>query len=238
MTLDAREKKIASELQHAAKVEEEAKKSMAEWKQKNDEFEKKRTATMLQAAKEADDKKVELISEAHKEYENLRARLAESLHNEQINLQQEFTERISSEAFSIAGKVLEELADVTLEDRIVKVFCERLRKIEEADIKEMTGIFRQSNHLPIIRSVFTMTQENSEKVKKTVMDVFRLDTDIVFETDADLISGLELSMNGHSIKWNIKTYLDELKVATEVAFEKDKKVSEHGDETRDAQNHP
>jgi F-type H+-transporting ATPase subunit b len=236
--LDAREKKIASELQHAAMVEEEAKKSMAEWKQKNDEFEKNRMTIMQQAVKEADDKKAELFIEAHKEYENLRARLDESLHNEQKNLQQEIIDRISNEVFSMAEKVLAELADVTLEDRIVKVFCERLQKTEEVDIKEMTGLFRQSNHPPIIRSVFTLTPENCERVKKTVMEVFSIDTNIVFETDAGLISGLELSMNGHSIKWNIKAYLDGLKVTVEADLERDKKTSEHGNETRDAQNHP
>jgi F-type H+-transporting ATPase subunit b len=236
--LDAREKKIASELQHAIAVEDEAKKSMTEWKQKNEEFEKNRTATMLQAVKEVDDKKTALINDARKEYENLRTRLEESLHNEQNNLQQEIIDRISTEVFSIAEKVLAELADVTLEDRIVKVFCERLQKTEEVDIKEMTGLFRRSNHPPIIRSVFTLTPENCEKIKKTVMEVFRIDTNIVFETDADLISGLELSMNGHSIKWNIKAYLDELKVTVEADLERDKKTSEHDNEKQDAQNHP
>ncbi len=236
--LDAREKKIASELQHATDVEQEAKKSMSEWKQKNDELEKQRMQLMQQAAKEADDKKAELLIDARKEYENLRTRLEESLHNDQKNLQQEIIGRISTEVFSIAEKVLSELADVSLEDCVVKIFCERLQKIEKADIGAMTELFTQSNHPPIIRSVFTMTPENCERVKKTMMEVFGIDSDIVFETDADLISGIELSMNGHSISWNIKAYLDELNVTAEAALDRDKKEGEHDIKKRDAQSHP
>ena len=48
--LDAREKKIASELQHATDVETAAKKSMEEWKQKNDEFEKQRSKAFYEFA--------------------------------------------------------------------------------------------------------------------------------------------------------------------------------------------
>ena len=94
--LDAREKKIASELQHATVVENEAKQSMSEWRQKNVEFEKQRMLLMQQATKAADDKKAELLIDARKEYDNLRARLEESLHHEQINLQQEIIGRIST----------------------------------------------------------------------------------------------------------------------------------------------
>ena len=220
--LDAREKKIAYELHHAMAVENEAKQSMSEWKQKNDELEKQRMLIM-QAAKEADDKKGELLLDARKEYENLRARLEESLHNEQKNLQQEIIGRISTEVFSIAKKVLEELADVTLEDCMVKVFCKRLRKTETADIGVMRGLFRQSGHPPIIRSVFSLTPEQCDRLNKTVMDVFSIDANISFETDAELISGLELSMNGHSISWNIKAYLDALQLTAEAALEMDKK---------------
>jgi F-type H+-transporting ATPase subunit b len=224
--LDAREKKIAYELQQATVVENEAKQSMSEWKQKNEELEKQRMLIMQQATKAADEKKAELLIDARKEYENLRARLEESLHHEQINLQQEIIGRISTEVFSLAKKVLEELADVTLEDCMVKVFCERLRKTEKADIAVMTGLFRQSNHPPIIRSVFSLTQEQRDIVNKAVMDVFSIDA-ISFETDANLISGLELSMNGHSISWNIQAYLDALQRTAEVSFERDKKENVH-----------
>ncbi|MEI6651127.1 MAG: hypothetical protein WCL42_00970 [Chlorobiaceae bacterium] len=225
--LDAREKKIAYELQQATVVENEAKQSLSEWKQKNEELEKQRMLIMQQATKEADDKKAELLIGARKEYENLRARLEESLQNEQKNLQQEIISRISTEVFSLAKKVLEELADVTLEDCMVKVFCERLRKTEKADIAVMTGLFRQSNHPPIIRSVFGLTPEQCDSVNKTVMDVFSIDANISFETDANLISGLELSMNGHSISWNIQAYLDALQRTAEVSLERDKKENVH-----------
>lgn len=221
--LDAREKKIAYELHHATVVENEAKQSMSEWKQKNDELEKQRMLIMQQAAKEAEDKRGELLLDARKEYETLRVRLEESLHNEQKNLQQEIIGRINTEVFSIAKKVLEELADVTLEDCMVKVFCERLRKTETADILEMRGLVRQSGHPPIIRSVFRLTPEQCDRLNKTVVDVFSIDANISFETDAELISGLELSMNGHSISWNIKAYLDALQLTAEAALEMDKK---------------
>ncbi len=236
--LDAREKKIASELQHAALVKNEAKQSMSEWKQKNDDLEKQRMLLMQQAAKEADDKKAKLFIDARKESENLRARLEESLHNEQKNLQQEIIGRISTEVFSIAKKVLTELADVTLEDCMVKVFCERLRKTEKADIEVMRGLFHQSNHPPIIRSAFSLTPEQCDSVNKTVIDLFSIDAKISFETDTNMISGLELSMNGHSIKWNIQAYIDALQLTVEVALEGDKKEKEHVHDKQPAQHSP
>jgi F-type H+-transporting ATPase subunit b len=209
--LDEREKKIASELQNASAVQEEAEKTRAQWQQKNEAFEKERLVMRQQTEKEAAENKHHLFDDARKESDALRVRLQESLRTEQNNLQEEFIRRISAEVFSIAGHVLEELANVALEEKIVVVFCEHLQNIGKSDVAEMTAHFVDRNSSPLIRTAFTLTPEQRDKIQKTIEKVFSIDVAIAFETTSELLCGIELSMNGHSLSWNIKAYLDSLK---------------------------
>jgi F-type H+-transporting ATPase subunit b len=236
--LDEREKKIAAELQSAAAVQEEAGHKLSEWQQKNENFEKERIVMMQQAEKEAAEKKVHLLDEARKEYEALRARLQLTLSNEQKNLQAEIIKRISSEVFSIAEQILEELAGVSLEDRVVTVFCEHLRDTGKPDAAELAALINASHAPPVIRTAFNLSAEQRRRIQETVRELVSSELPITFETADSLFSGVELVMNGHSISWNLRDYLDSLKKRVEALHNGNPKTGENSNDSQHTENLP
>ena len=212
--LDEREKKIAAELNHAATVQEEAAKERSEWQRKNGDFEKERALMMKQTEDEEAEKRQTLLEEARREYDGLHAKLQETLQRQETDAAEETMRRIRSEVFSVAGKVLEELAGISLEERMVQIFCERLRSTKESEIREMASAFQEKSLQPVVRSRFTLSPEQQEMISSTVRMLFGIAAPLSFETLDRLQSGIELSMNGHRMAWNLSAALESMKKHT------------------------
>ncbi|MCW8796968.1 MAG: hypothetical protein OQK67_07900 [Chlorobium sp.] len=227
--IDEREKKIASELQHAAEVEKEAGKRLVQLEKKNEAFDNDRARMLRQAEEEAGERKHAMLEEARKEYDSLRMRLQETLQNEEKNLEEEVIGRIGSEVFAIAGRVLEDLAGVTLDERMVDVFCERLRHPDSEEMKEMQGAFSGKPLLPVVHTAFNLSPEQRERIGRTLHDVFSIDAEVTFESADDLVDGIELSMNGHSVSWSVRSYLASLEKMTRELLDGGEETSRSGE---------
>jgi F-type H+-transporting ATPase subunit b len=212
--IDEREKKIAAELKHAASTEEEAARQKSEWQKKNDDFEQQRTGMMRKVEEEVETKRTELVDNARKEYEILHAKLLDSLQREQFDREEEAVRRIRSEIFSIAGTLLRNLADETLEQRVVEGFCRRLREAGEEEIGEMKTAMSEKGG-PILRSAFVLEPGLQDKISAATRAVFSFDSPISFETSDELGCGIELCVNGRCISWNIDAGLNALRKASE-----------------------
>src|SRR5580700_5323703 len=84
--IDAREKRIATELADADAKKAEAQKERDEFQHKNQEFDQQRAALLKKATDEANAERQRLLDEARKDTDTLRAKRQEALRNEQRNL--------------------------------------------------------------------------------------------------------------------------------------------------------
>ena len=66
------------------------------------------------------------------------------------------------------------------------------------------------NHLITIYSGFTISQEQGDRLIATIREQIAANAEIQFETDEDLICGIELRDRGYKISWNLGHYLTEL----------------------------
>ncbi|NTV26264.1 MAG: F0F1 ATP synthase subunit B [Chlorobiaceae bacterium] len=212
--IEERERKIAGELEHAATAEQEASREQAEWKRKNEEFENRRAEMLRVAAAEVEQTRSGLLTDARKEYETLHTRLQESLSNEQRELEQETIRTISNEVFALTGKILSELADASLEEKIVEAFCRRLQMAGEDEIADMRSAMTEQKIRPVVRSRFEFGPEERLKIEQTVKSRFDLNAPLSFETSAEGNAGIELCMNGRCISWTFGTAIDSLRNAT------------------------
>ena len=200
--LDKREKKIAAELEHAAGVEAQAAREKAEWQKKNDEFETQRQLMLKQATDEAGTRRGKLLDEARKEYEMLHSKLLET------------ERRVSDEIFSVAGKLLTELADESLEARIIDKFCRKL----EAGGDGIVGQFTVEDGTPkqaVVRSTFPLTPEQREKVAGTIEAMPGFEAPLSFELSGKTGCGIELCVDGLCVSWHFQAALDALKRSAE-----------------------
>ena len=128
--IDAREKRISTELANADAKKAEAQKEHDEFQQKNTEFDQQRAGLMSKATGEAQAERQRLLDEARKAADAASSKRQEALRAEEQNLHQAISRRTQQEVFAIARKALTDLATVSLEERLGEVFTRRLREMD------------------------------------------------------------------------------------------------------------
>ena len=209
--IDAREKRIATELADADAKRAEACQERDEFKHKNEEFDQQRTALFTKAEDEATAERQRLLDEARKESDALRTKWQEALRSEHQSLREELSRRTREEVFAIARKTLTDLATPSLEGQMTDAFICRLREMSSEEREGLQSTFKAASTPAIIRSTFDLPAAQQRAIESVVKDVLAIETQIQFETAPDLVSGIELTANGHKIAWSIGHYLASLK---------------------------
>ena len=205
--IDAREKRITAELADADAKKAEARMEREEFKRKNEEFDQQRAALLTRATGEAAAERQRLFDEARKDSDTLRAKLQDKLSSEHQALYEEIARRTRAEAFATARKALMELAGVSLEERMVGVFTRRLREWDTGE-KEKLASMLKSPHIPVlVRSAFDLPPAQRALIEGAVKESLAPEAQVRFEAVPDLISGIELTMQGQKIAWSFADYL-------------------------------
>ncbi len=205
--VDAREKKVADELKNADAKEAEAQKEKEEFKRKNEEFDQQRNALLNKAKEEAQAERQRLFEDVRGEASDLRVKQQEALRNEGQNLSQEIGRRTQQEVFNIAQKVLTDLSETSLEERTVNVFVQRLRSLKDNEKKQLASALSTSPGQVLIRTAFDLPQAQRDSIKKTIKETLGIEIQPRFETEPDLVSGIELNTDGQKVAWSIADYL-------------------------------
>ncbi len=208
--IDERENRIAAEIATADKKNTEAQAQIDEFRQKNQEFARQRAELLHQATGEAQAEKIRLLDEARQSAEELRSKLQEALKSEQLHLQQAIRSRTQQEVFAITRKTLADLAGLSLEQRMVDSFIRRLRALSQEEKGLVASSFATSPGPGIIRTAFELPPPERAAIKTLLLESFGAETQVRFETSPDLISGIELSLDGHKVAWSIDDYLQSM----------------------------
>ncbi|MGA7750564.1 MAG: F0F1 ATP synthase subunit B [Gallionella sp.] len=208
--LDAREKRIAAELADADAKKAEAGIEREEFRRKNDEFDRQRTVLLNKATDEAAAERRRLLDEVRKDADSLRAKLQDMLGSEYQNLHEEFARRTRAEVFAIARKTLRDLAGSDLEERMVDVFVHRLRGLGNEEKGRLAALLKSPDIPVLVRSAFDPSPAQSASIDGAIKAIFASETPVRFEVVPDLVSGIELVMQGQKVAWSIAGYLASL----------------------------
>ena len=144
--IDAREKRIATELADADAKKAQARQEQDEFKRKNEEFERARAALLNRAIDEATAERQRLIDQARKESDTLRIRWQEALGREHQNLSEELTRRTRDEVFAIARKALADLASINLEEHYGQI-AEFVASANDQNLRRLAAEVAHSREL-------------------------------------------------------------------------------------------
>ncbi|MEI6520490.1 MAG: F0F1 ATP synthase subunit B [bacterium] len=205
--IDEREKRIAAELANADKKQAEAQQEKDEYKLKNDELDKNRAMLMDNTANEAQAENQRLMAEARQTADALIAKQQEMLVRDAYNMNQSITLLTQQEVFAIARKTLTDLAAASLEERMTGVFISRLQEMDSEAKESLSKAIKSSSEPVYIHSAFNLSAEQREALKNALNNSFSVDINLHFETTPELVSGIELAVNGQKIAWNIADYL-------------------------------
>jgi F-type H+-transporting ATPase subunit b len=224
--IDAREKRIALALENAKAIKTEALRERDDFKQKNNQFDQQRLALQAKATEEAQAEGKRLRSLARQAANEYTVKRQEALQREQQSLNDEITHRMQKEVFAIARKTLTDLASVNLEERMSEVFILRLRELGDEKRKRLASAITTSSSPVIVRSAFLLDSEQQRKLQQALKETISPDINACFEIVPELMSGIELTADGHKIAWSISEYLESLdKSMTELMREQAKPES-------------
>lgn len=208
--IDAREKRIATELADAAAKKADALRERDEFQHKNEEFDQQRAALVSKATEEARVEGDRLLDEARQAADALSAKRKKTLRSDAKNLNQAIKRRTQQEVFAITRKALSDLATTSLEERMGEVFTRRLRELD-GDAKASLGqSLKAASDPALIRSAFDLPAEQRAALQSAINEIFAADIRVRFETAPDLVGGIELTANGQKVAWSIVDYLASL----------------------------
>jgi F-type H+-transporting ATPase subunit b len=208
--IDAREKRIATELADADAKKAETQKERDEFKRKNEEFDQQRAALWSKATDEAKAERQRLLDQARNESDGLRAKRQDALRSEYQSLSEEITRRTREEVLAIARKVLTDLAGTSLEERMVDVFVRRLRGLNSEEMERLVSALEASPNPVLVRTTFDLPPAQRASIEGAVKETLGTETQVQFDTVPDLVSGIELTANGQKVAWSIADYLASL----------------------------
>lgn len=235
--IDAREKRIATELAEADAQKAEAQQERDEFQRKNEAFEQEQAALFSQVEEEATAERQRLLDEARKESDTVRTKWQEALRNEQQIVSEEFARRTRDEVFAISRKTLTDLATANLEEHMTETFIRRLRELKRVERDELQSAFHTASNPAMVRSAFPLPTAQRQTIEEAVKEVLGLKTSIQFETAPDLVSGIELTANGHKVAWSIDQYLTSMKKSLEDLLKEDHKGSKKPGSNPEQQEH-
>jgi len=208
--IDAREKRIALALANAEEKEAEALQEKIKYKHKNEQFDQQRIQLLGKATDEANAERQRLLVEARQASDEFSAKRQEAWRREQQSMTDEIIRRTRDEVFAISRKTLTDLANMSLEERMVDVFRCHLENLSDEAKAGLAKTLQASSTSVLVRSTFPLPPAQQGAIQKTLIETFSAQFNVSFETEPELISGIELSTDGHKFTWSIQKYLSSL----------------------------
>jgi F-type H+-transporting ATPase subunit b len=215
--IDAREKRIASELAAAASAKAGAERERAELQQKQTDIEQQRATLLKKATDDADAERRQLLDAARKAAEALGAQRREALKAEAQTLDQSLRSRTEQEVFAIARRALMDLATASLEERFGDVFTRRLREISGREKSALADALKTDSSA-VVRSAFDLPEKERATIQNALNETFSADVRVRFETAPSLVCGIELVTTSLKVGWSIESYLGSMKASVDAAL--------------------
>jgi len=233
--IDAREKRIAAELADADAKKAEAQRERDAFQHKNELFDQQRATLLSSATEEAKVERQRLLGEARQAADALSAKRQEALRSDARNLGNAIRRHTQQEVFAIARKALTDLATTSLEARMGEVFIHRLHEMDGQTKAGLAATFKTASDPALVRSAFDLPVEQRTAIQNALNETFPPELRVRFETSPDLISGIELTINGQKVAWSIADYLASMETSVgELLKQTDKPKAKAGPESEPA----
>jgi F-type H+-transporting ATPase subunit b len=211
--IDERDKRIAAELADADAKRAEAQRERDEFQKKNAQFDRQRAGLLERAMDEVNAERHRLLDEARRAADALRGKRQDALQREQQALNDEITRRAQEEIFAIARQALTDLAGTSLEERMSEMFIHRLRELKGAAKETLAKGLEALSGPVIVRSAFDLPSQQRATIEQALHEIFSRKLQVRFETAPNLISGIELTTDGHKVAWSVSDYLASLETS-------------------------
>ncbi len=207
--MDAREERIRAETEEARTLRAEAEAEGERYRREMETFAEERETRLVELRTELDGVRREQMRAVRAEADETRERWQHALEQEQTAFFRELRQRIGHESIAVIRRALHEFADSDLDDRLVSRFTEQLRQLDGDDRKRLRTAIRNHEGPLLVRSAVPLSDAHRAALEEAVAELAG-EAGVRFETDADLIAGVELRAGGLKAAWTFDEYLHTL----------------------------
>jgi F-type H+-transporting ATPase subunit b len=213
--MENRERLVKERLEAAEQKSLEAEEERQGYQTKNQELREHFEQKQGQAEEEVQAWRKDALQSARQEVDATLQEWRKSIRQEKDSFNTELRRFAVQQTYAVAGQAIRDLADTSLEERIVDVFLSQLNK-GEIDLSKL----KNSADGIILRSAFEFPLKLQEQVQKELQVHLGKDLSLRFETDPDLTAGIELAArDGHQVAWNLRRYLEALEDELDAQFQ-------------------
>ncbi|TDE18104.1 F0F1 ATP synthase subunit B family protein [Dyadobacter psychrotolerans] len=209
--IDDREKKIVGQIQDAEKKKSDAKKEKEQFVEKNKTFDEQKEQRVKESVDAVKAERKKQLDQVGKEAGVAREEHKKSLLKMQDDMVKTIAEKTQREVLQISRKALVDLASANLEEQTTAVFLDKLKAMKPEEIQRLTQAFKSDFDHVLVSTAFEISSELQTKIRSEVDKVLAASAVYDFKVLPQIISGVELSLNGYKLAWTVSAYLDALK---------------------------
>jgi F-type H+-transporting ATPase subunit b len=208
--MDEREQKIASRLEEADRKQHEADERREKLEAEQQDIDQKREKLLSDAKQKAREKREALEQSAREEVDALKDRWTAALQEKKAALARSVQEKAARQVFNVVRRVLEDMAEEDFQERLIRTFMTRLRRMEAEDKQDLAESLDQKQPAAALLSSFEVSTTQRQKMTRLLREEIHPDLEIDYQTDGDLLGGIELRIPGKKVPWTPRQYLEDL----------------------------
>jgi F-type H+-transporting ATPase subunit b len=208
--MDDREAKIAARFAEADELKVKANEAAQLYEKRNQSLNEAKDQMLNEATMAADVKRKELMEKVRVEVDQVKARWQDMLVREHDAFFYDLRQRAAKQLYATARKALSDLADADLEERIVDEFIRRIKALDEEKSIQMRNAIRGGGNQVTIQSAFGISASRQAQIEEVLKKQITNGFTVRYMTQPEIVSGIELRVNGHKIAWSLNEYLETL----------------------------
>ncbi len=217
--MNEREAKMVARFEEAERLKREAEEAARAFEEKQASLQVQAERMLNEARAAANHRQAEWMDSARKEVDSIRQRWVETVLQEKAAFLESLRSRTGQQVYAIARRILADLADTAIEEKMIDVLMNRIRSLDPKQGEAIRCALEDSGGEVAVQSAFPLAPEDRERLTAAVRELTgRPDTAVLYQESAELINGIELLASGHRIAWSISDYLDHLEESFDQAL--------------------
>ena len=208
--MDDREAKIAAQFNEANEMKAKATEAAESYDRKNQLLAEKSEQLLNEASIAAEDKRKELMGKVREDVDAIKTRWQDMLAREKDAFFQDLRGRAARQIYATARRALTDLANADLEARIVDEFIRRVKELDKEKSKQIRKAITGGGNKVTVQSAFGIPTETQGRIEQALKQQITNGFTIRYLTEPEIVSGIELRVNGHKIAWSLNEYLETL----------------------------
>ena len=209
--MDDRQRQLQERWDDAREQQEKAQQEAEAYQDQQAELEAQREELISQAKAEAQAKRQELRQAAREEIQQRREQWQQALQQEKESFYARSRQKLQQETIAICRRVLRDLADADLEDQAIALFLERLKEQSNDENSEIFNFKNAESQEVMIWSGFELSSPQRQKIALALERQNLTESNAIeFQTNPDLIFGIEARFGDYEVRWSVDNYLQNL----------------------------